>query len=429
MTDQTLWNDYIQALKSEVKPALGCTEPISLAFACATAAKHAGNEEVVNIKAYVSPNLFKNGLGVTVPGTGMQGLEIAAAAGWVCGDANADLEVLKNINASAVETAKGLLDKRIVTVEIADTEKALYTEAVVKTNQSTIRVVIEDAHTALVSIEKNGEMIFKADANSNSAKKSYDLSKATVADIVNFSATAPLADIEFMLAAGTINNALAIEGLQNDYGLKIGRTFVKQVEKGFLANDLLTEIMTRTTAASDARMGGATLPAMSNSGSGNQGIAATMPVVVVADFAKSSEEERTRALTLSHLMAIYIHSVFPSLSALCAAATAAMGAAAGMAWILSKHSALVVDDTICNMIGDLAGMVCDGAANSCAMKVSSSASSAFKAMTLALDGIKVTGKEGLVSSTADESIQNLGQLVSTGMKQTDYVILKIMQNK
>ena len=191
---------------------------------------------------------------------------------------------------------------------------------------------------------------------------------------------------------------------------------------------LMTEILTRTTAASDARMGGATLPAMSNSGSGNQGIAATLPVVVVAEHVGADRETLVRALTLSHLMAVYIHTRLPKLSALCAATTASMGAAAGMAWLLGGGYA-AVDMAISSMIGDVAGMICDGASNSCAMKVSTSAAAAYKAVLMALDGTRVTGNEGIVAHDVDTSIANLGALATQGMVETDGQILQIMMHK
>lgn len=425
-----IWKEYIKALKNEVKPALGCTEPISLALAAAKAREVVGDETIMSIMTKVSPNLMKNGMGVTVPGTGMKGLAIAAAVGAVCGDAEAGLEVLKNINADHVATAKKLLDQNLVSVSIADVDKILYSEATIKTQNHVAKVCIADTHTKIVRIEKDDEVIFEESVvEGKSHTKPYDLTGGTIADIYDFCTNIPLADIAFMKDAEIINNALSEEGLKNDYGLHIGKTMMKQLDKGFIAKDLMTDIMIRTSAGSDARMGGATLPAMSNSGSGNQGISATMPVVVVADFLKASEEERIRAQTLSHLVAIYIHNTFPALSALCATSTAAMGAAAGMGWLLGDKKLDVINDAICSMIGDVSGIICDGAANSCAMKVSSTANSAFKAVIMALDNVRVTGQEGLVSPTVEESIRNLGNLVTDGMKQTDEQIIKIMINK
>lgn len=427
---QMVWKEYIKALKNEVKPALGCTEPISLALACAKARSVIGDEEILAIRTNVSPNLLKNGMGVTVPGTGMKGLAIAAAVGAVCGDADAGLEVLKNINPNCVAIAKDMLDRDIVTVSMADTDKILFSEAEIETANHFVKVTIADTHTNIIRVMKDDEVIFEAsETRQNGATKPYDLSAGSIEDIYDFCTNTLLEDIAFMADAETINNALSEEGMNNTYGLHIGQTMMKQREKGFMSKDLMTDIMVRTSAGSDARMGGATLPAMSNSGSGNQGISATMPVVVVADFVNASKEDRIRAQTLSHLVAVYIHNTFPALSALCATSTASMGSAAGMAWLLGDKQLSVINDAICSMIGDVSGIICDGAANSCAMKVSSTANSAFKAVMMALDNVRVTGQEGIVSQSVEESIRNLGSLVSHGMKQTDEHIIHIMINK
>ncbi|EOT6810428.1 pyruvate formate lyase family protein [Escherichia coli] len=224
------------------------------------------------------------------------------------------------------------------------------------------------------------------------------------------------------------NCALSQEGLSGKWGLHIGATLEKQCERGLLAKDLSSSIVIRTSAASDARMGGATLPAMSNSGSGNQGITATMPVVVVAEHFGADDERLARALMLSHLSAIYIHNQLPRLSALCAATTAAMGAAAGMAWLVDGRYE-TISMAISSMIGDVSGMICDGASNSCAMKVSTSASAAWKAVLMALDDTAVTGNEGIVAHDVEQSIANLCALASHSMQQTDRQIIEIMASK
>lgn len=238
----------------------------------------------------------------------------------------------------------------------------------------------------------------------------------------------PFAAIRFILDSAKLNCALSQEGLSGKWGLHIGATLEKQCERGLLAKDLSSSIVIRTSAASDARMGGATLPAMSNSGSGNQGITATMPVVVVAEHFGADDERLARALMLSHLSAIYIHNQLPRLSALCAATTAAMGAAAGMAWLVDGRYE-TISMAISSMIGDVSGMICDGASNSCAMKVSTSASAAWKAVLMALDDTAVTGNEGIVAHDVEQSIANLCALASHSMQQTDRQIIEIMASK
>ena len=424
---QDLWPEFLKAAHQEIVPALGCTEPISLALASAIAARTLGATPE-RIAGKVSANLMKNGMGVTVPGTGMVGLPIAAAVGALGGDPDAGLEVLKNLTPEIVQAGKKMLADKKVEVDIADVDNILYSEASVFNGANSARVCIADAHTHVVLIEKNGETLFKADTSNHQAEAGYSLANATAHSVYDFATTAPFADIAFILDAAKLNSALSTEGLQGNYGLHIGSTLKRQLENGLLSDDLLSKILIRTSAASDARMGGATLPAMSNSGSGNQGITATVPVMVVAEHVKADEETLARALILSHLMAIYIHSKLPKLSALCAVTIAAMGAAAGMAWLL-RGGFGAVSMAICSMIGDVAGLICDGAANSCAMKVSTSASSAFKAVLMALDNSRVTGNEGIVDNSVDTSIANLCALACGSMQYTDRQILEIMVNK
>lgn len=424
---RTLWPDFLKAVKAEVAPALGCTEPISLALASAIATRHLGAHPD-RIEGRVSANLMKNGMGVTVPGTGMVGLPIAAAVGALGGDPDAGLEVLKGLTPTIVAAGKAMLTNRQVNVEIADTAHILYSESRVSNGDGWVRVCIAGSHTNVVLIEKNGAVLFKAEELGSEEHAGYSLREATAHGVYDFATTVPFPEIAFILDAARINEQLSREGMRSDYGLHIGATLKRQVEHGLLSDDLQSRILIRTSAASDARMGGATLPAMSNSGSGNQGIAATMPVLVVAEHVNANEETLARALMLSHLMAIYIHSKLPKLSALCAVTTASMGAAAGMAWLL-RGGYGAASMAICSMIGDVAGMICDGASNSCAMKVSTSAAAAYKSVLMALDNSRVTGNEGIVDDCVDASISNLCALACGGMVQTDRQILEIMVNK
>ena len=428
MTPQPfLWTDFLKAIKHEVVPALGCTEPISLALASAIAARQLGAAPE-RIEAKVSANLMKNGMGVTVPGTGMVGLPIAAAVGALGGDPDAGLEVLRKLTPEVVAAGKRMLEEKKVVVSIAAVPHILYSDARLSKGDDWVRVCIADSHTNVVLIEKNGEVVFKADPSSGSNAPDYSLEGATAYGVFDYAVSAPFEEIAFILDAARMNADLAQAGMGGDFGLHIGATMRRNVDLGLLSDDLQTRVVMHSAASSDARMGGATLPAMSNSGSGNQGIVATMPVVVVARHLKVDDEKLARALILSHLMAIYIHNKLPKLSALCAVTTAAMGAAAGMAWLFGGNFK-TVSMSICSMIGDLAGMICDGASNSCAMKVSTSASSAYKAVLMALDNSRVTGNEGIVSDSVDQSIANLCALASGSMVHTDKQIIEIIMSK
>ncbi|MFK3913417.1 serine dehydratase subunit alpha family protein [Enterobacter cancerogenus] len=425
-----LWTQFIRAVQEEVKPALGCTEPVSLALACAIAAEQLG-AEVTKIEAWVSPNLMKNGLGVTVPGTGMVGLPIAAALGAIGGNAQAGLEVLKDATPEALARAKALLEAGLVQVKLQEPcDEILYSRACVYAGEASAMVTIAGGHTRVVEVVCRGETRFTLDEPQDevNADPLSVLSDTTLAQIVAFAEQVPFGAIRFILQAGELNDALSREGLSGKWGLHIGATLTKQRSRGWLAQDVGSDIVIRTSAASDARMGGATLPAMSNSGSGNQGIAATMPVVVVAEHVQADQERLARALMLSHLSAIYIHHQLPRLSALCAATTAAMGAAAGMAWLMGGGYQTIAM-AIGSMIGDVSGMICDGASNSCAMKVSTSVGSAWKAVMMALDETAVTGNEGIVAHDVEQSLANLCALACRSMQATDRQIIEIMASK
>lgn len=423
-----LSDKFIAIVKKDVVPALGCTEPVSLALASATAAKYL-NTVPTKIEAKVSPNLMKNGLGVAVPGTGMVGLPIAAAIGALGGDPDGGLEVLKNITPEQVDSAKNMLNEKLVSVTIQPTDHILYSEATLFSGTDYVKVAIQDQHTNIILIEKNGQILFEKNEDLSQQADPYDIFKyVTAREVFEFAEQVDLAEIKFIEQAATINRALSNEGLRENYGLHIGRTLRKQVGSGLISDDLLSKIMIETTSASDARMGGATLPAMSNSGSGNQGIAATMPVVVVADYLNVDTEKLIRALFLSHLMAIYIHSKLPKLSALCAVTTASMGSCAGIAYLLTGRFE-TASMGICSMIGDISGIICDGAANSCAMKVSTSVASGYKSVLMAMDETRVTGNEGIVEHDLDRTINNLCAIATKSMQHIDRQVIEIMVSK
>lgn len=377
---------------------------------------------------------MKNGMGVTVPGTGMVGLSIAASLGAVAGDSEAGLEVLKNATPEQVELSKSLLNSGIVSVSIKKAcQEVLYSEVTVEDGENSATVIIAGDHTNIVKIIHNGHVVLdklssQSEKTASPCQIKQALTNTNTREIYQFITQVPVEEISFILQSAHLNDALSKEGLNNTYGLHIGQTLQRQQQRGLLAKDLLSEIMIRTSAASDARMGGAVLPAMSNSGSGNQGIAATMPVVVVAEYLHVSEEKMARALMLSHLLAIYIHHKFPALSALCAATTASMGAAGAIAWLMEERYEPMAM-AISSMIGDISGVICDGASNSCAMKVSTGASAAYKAVLMALDDTCVTGNDGIVTHDVDMTIENLCALASRAMQHTDVQIIEIMEYK
>ena len=427
------WSKYIELIKTEVVPALGCTEPVALALAAATAMKYLDSGKPDYIEALVSGNIMKNGMGVGVPGTGMKGLPIAAAAGALGGDPEAKLEVLKSITPEITEQAKKLLAEEKVKVRVKQVPNILYVECIITAGDDKVTVIIEDEHTNITSIIKNDKVILEkktgTSANAGKAEELHLLAKnTTVIEVWEFAMNAPLEMIEFIREAAVLNEKISKEGLNGDYGLKIGKNMAENVKKGILRDDLMTLVMRNSSAASDARMDGCELPVMANSGSGNQGIAATMPVVTCAQFVGATDEQFIRALALSHFMAIHIKAHLNRLSALCAVTVAAMGGSCGIVYLMGG-SRIQAEYAIENMIGDVAGIICDGAKASCSLKVSSSVSSAVQAALLAIDNIRVTAEQGINAANVEQVINNLGILACEGMKDTDDTILNIMTGK
>ena len=428
MDKSAMWNKMIGIIKQDVTPATGCTEPIALAYAAATAARELG-EAVRFVDARVSANLMKNGMGVTVPGTGTPGLYIAAAVGALGGDAGAGLQVLKALTPDVVALGKQYVADGKVTVSVReDTPHVLYAEAVVYGENHRVRVVITDDHTNIVFVEKDGQVLLdqRTEAGSGEDPKIAFLHTLTLADIVDFAEHVPLADIAFLQEAERLNDQLSQEGLTGKYGLKIGYTLQKMVDKDLLSDDLSHRIQIRTVAASDARMGGAAFPAMTNSGSGNQGITATMPVVAAAHWLDIDEPTMLRAVTLSNLIAIRIKSKFGRLSNLCGATVAGTGAACGITYLLGGgyHE---ICCAIQNMVGNVTGMVCDGAKADCALKISTCVNAACQAAAMGVRGVRVQSTDGIVEHNVEYTLDNFATLSTHGT--SDSVILDLMLNK
>lgn len=441
MTD---YSDIIELIHKEVKPALGCTEPIAVSLAVAKASEVLRDRgmEPVGVDVGVSANILKNGMGVGIPGTGMVGLRIAAALAMVCGRSEYGLEVLKDLQRDSeseikeiVDKAKALVSNNAVAVSLEKTDKKLYISAVCYTydREHFSKVVVQDNHDSIVYVEIDGKVLFnicKQDNQNQTGDKpknekstlDYNL---TVKKIYEFATTAKIEDISFILEGAKLNSALAQEGLAHSYGLRVGKTISANAHEAVFGRGLITYCMAMTSAASDARMAGCTLPAMSNSGSGNQGITVTMPVIAAAQVLNSSQEELTRALILSNLIAIHIKGYLGKLSALCGCVIASTGSSCGIVFLKGGGY-----DQICyaikNMIGNITGMVCDGAKVGCALKVASGVSSAVQSAVLALDNICISDKDGIIDNSVEKTIRNLGSIGSQGMQQTDAMILDIM---
>ncbi|MGU5683312.1 L-cysteine desulfidase family protein [Aeromonas allosaccharophila] len=423
------WQQYLQIIQQVVKPALGCTEPIAAAYAAAVAARQLGCEPR-RLEVAVSDNLYKNSMGVYVPGTGKIGLAIAAGAGAIGGNADAGLEVLAAIQPEQVERAQHLINAGKVQVSRTAAPEFIFCRVTVygtdeHGEEHSAEVTLCGGHTRIVEQRRDGEVTFTADQSQSGATGSIcDGVDISIAAIYEFATQVEFEQIKFILKASELNGKLSAEGMNNPYGLEIGRTMQQNIDAGLIGEDVMNRIVMMTAAASDARMGGATLPAMSNFGSGNQGIAATIPVMVIAERFAASEEQLARALIMSHLGAIYIKSHYPPLSAFCGNTVTSAAASMAMVYLAGgsfEQSCFAIQ----NVLSDSAGMVCDGAKASCAMKVSTSSGAAVRGFLMALNSHSVSG-QGIVAGNVDQTIRNVGQMVKEGMSATDTTIIDIM---
>lgn len=430
-------SEIIELIRKEVKPALGCTEPIAVALAAAKAVEileersnvSMRNDKDLRIDVQVSANILKNGMGVGIPGTGMVGLFIAAALGAVCGKSSYGLEVLQDFDEVSINKAKELVSKKYVRINLAETNKKLYIKAIVESAQipgHQATAVIEDDHDNIAEIWYDNSLLASSHRETAEEPQKCTLDYGlTVKEIFDFAQSVPYEDIEFVLESRSLNLTLAEEGLRGKYGLRVGWAISLESSKEVFGDDFLSYAMSMTAAASDARMAGCTLPAMSNSGSGNQGITATMPIIAYSQKYPVSEEKLARALTMSHLIAIHIKGYLGKLSALCGCVIASTGAACGLIY-LRGGSYEQMCYSIKNMIGNITGMVCDGAKEGCAMKVASGVSSALQSAVLAMGGICISPEDGIIEEDIEKTIRNLGRIGSVGMQSTDNMILDIM---
>ena len=419
------WNEFIAILNREVVPALGCTEPVTAALAAARAAETLGvKPETVVVQ--VSGNLLKNGMGVGVPGTGMTGLDIAAAVGALGGKSELQLEVLRDLTPEVVEEAKQMLLNNRVKVELAETDELLYAKAIVTSGDHNATCTIARSHAAIVEVTKDAESLLSISLEAEESND--DAWPLTVSKIYEFATEAAFEDISFILESARLNESIAAEGLEKDFGLKVGRSMDEDIAMGLRSDDITSFATRLAAAASDARMDGIMQPVMSNSGSGNQGITATIPVVAFARRLNKNDEELARALIMSHLTSIHLKHHLGRLSALCGAILAATGSGCGIVMLLDGGLE-EIERTIKNMVGTIAGMICDGAKTSCALKVASSVEAAISSALLAMKGTAVPGSDGIVDDNIESCIQNLGRLGTAGMAETDKIILDIMVNK
>lgn len=427
MITETERKRIIDLIHQEVVPAIGCTEPIAVALCVAKATEPLGTKpEKINV--LLSANILKNAMGVGIPGTGMIGLPIAIALGALIGKSEYQLEVLKDSTPDVVEEGKRFIEEKRIHISLKENiEEKLYIEVCCEAGDDKATAVIAGGHTTFIYIERNGEVLFQKQ-HTASCEKEEECLELTLRKVYDFALNTPLDEISFILETARLNKAAAERSFEGNYGHGLGKMLRGTYEHKVMGDSVFSHILSYTSGACDARMAGAMIPVMSNSGSGNQGISATLPVLVFAEENDKSEEELIRALMLSHLTVIYIKQSLGRLSALCGCVVAATGSSCGITWLMGGTYDQVAY-AVQNMIANLTGMICDGAKPSCALKVTTGVSTAVLSAIMAMENRCVTSVEGIIDEDVDQSIRNLTKIGSKGMNETDKLVLEIMTGK
>ncbi|MCR4601904.1 MAG: L-serine ammonia-lyase, iron-sulfur-dependent, subunit alpha [Prevotella sp.] len=425
MLDKKTRESIIALVHQEVVPAIGCTEPMCVALCTARATEQLGMRPA-RITALLSANILKNAMGVGIPGTGMTGLPIAIALGALIGKSSYQLEVLKDLTPETLEEGKRFVAENRIDIQLKKgiTEK-LYVEIIAEGDGREPRkatAIISGSHTHFVD---GTEKASSTDCSLQAEAAEPTLNLRLVYD---FATTTPLEEICFIEETRAYNMTAAREALKGNYGHNLGKTIDRPLSKGIFGNSIFCHIIARTASACDARMGGAMIPVMSNSGSGNQGICATNPVCVYAKENENTEEELIRALMLSHLTAIYIKQSLGALSALCGCVVASIGSSVGITYLMGGDYSRICA-SVKNMVANLTGMICDGAKPSCSLKITSGVSTAVLSALLSMEGKCVGSSEGIVDDSVDKSIRNLTAIGANGMGPTDEMVLNIMTSK
>lgn len=427
--EKTQIQEYLSLLKSEISPALGCTEPAAVALAVAYAAK-ALNSEPEEIEVNVSQYIFKNGMNVGIPGTGMIGLDIAAALGALSAAPEKELLVLKGISESQKEQAKKLVREKRVHIGLSDSEEKVWIQAIVRKGAEQAEAQIVHTHTDLSYLRRNGEILVQKEISSCTAEElSEEEYTITLSSIVDFVLSVDAPELLFLREVIRLNRTIAEEGLQHDYGLKVGKSLLEGERTGLISNDIATFAVACTAAAADARMAGCEKPVMSTAGSGNQGLTASLPVAAIGWKLKLSEETVLRALALSILVTIHTKHYIGRLSVLCGCSIAAsIGSCCGIIFLLGGNLNQMKYG-INTMVADISGVVCDGAKPGCALKIATAVTSAIRAASMAVNNIGADAHDGIVTFDVEKTLENLGTLGNEGMVGTNSTILDMMLHK
>lgn len=427
----SLKQTILDTLHAEVKPAMGCTEPVAVALAvakakevCLSANGHDLDEIELTIK--VSPNIFKNGLSVGIPGTDQVGLMVASALGLLACESKDGLEVFRHVVQSDIANAFKLIDEKRIKIEILDTDLKVLIDAYVTCGAYWGKAVIQDRHDQFVLIESHDGVLFKAKVGQTCSCDDNLLFETPLSEIIQTVESIDFEDLAFLLEGYEMNRAMAEYGLVNEAGMNVGRALYDNTKKGILMPDLMNRAMILTAAASDARMSGASLPVMSSNGSGNNGLTALLPIVAYADTNPTSPENLAKAAAISHLVNSVVKHNIGRLSALCGCGVAAgTGASVAITWLMGGTYAQI-EGAIQNMIANTTGMICDGAKVGCSLKLATSASAAIQSSLLSMSNVIVPSGNGVIGKTAEDSIRNLGYLSKHAMGLVDKMVLNVM---
>lgn len=413
----------IGIMKREIVCALGCTEPSAVALAVAKARETLG-EEPEKILLQVSGNILKNAMSVGIPGTNLKGIETAAALGCVAGKAEYGLEVLKGIDEHHIQQAREMIEQGRLEIQLKECEERLYIEAKCIKGDRSAEAVIEKYHTNFVNVCKNDRVIYFKEKE-NSSQENPGIYQLTLEGIWNFIQQCDPAKLRFLEEVTEVNSRIAEEGLRGNYGMGVGKHLADRGKRN-REMDFQTYVVSYVSAAADARMAGCALPVMATTGSGNQGLTASLPVIAAARWLKCSEEQMYRGLALSELVTIHVKEYIGKLSALCGCAIAAsIGSACGITYLLGGQYRNV-ECAVKNMVADISGLICDGAKAGCALKIATSVAGAIQCAYLALEGVEAPERDGIVCESVEDTICNLGNLGNNGMRTTDHVILDMM---
>ena len=426
--DTIIKTQIIDLIHREVIPAIGCTEPIAVALAAAKAAEVLGRKPE-KIEVYLSANILKNAMGVGIPGTGMVGLPIAIALGSIIGKSAYGLEVLKDLTPEGLKEGKEMVCKKCIGIDLKENVDKLYIEIISSAGNDRSRVIICYEHTHIIYVEKNGEVLTDlrmANASGEEVCENKDL-RLSFSMVYEFAMEMPLDEIRFILETAELNKKAAQASMKGNYGHTVSKTVSGAFGRKFMGDSAYTHMLIMPSPACDARMDGAKIP-VSNSGSGNQGIAATLPVLSFAEDIQCSEEQLIRALMLSHLMVIYIKQSLGRLSALCGCVVAATGASCAITYLMGGNKTRI-SYAIKNMIGNITGMICDGGNHGCVMKGLAAVDAMWRANNLARCFIMIESIHGINGSTPEETMKNMGRIASPGMEKTEEEIVRIMLQK